>query len=85
LADNQRLEAVQPIVEQNDTMSQAFRTWTLNVTDAIPIIGTGTPEGFVKAPQFSMYIDKDGITGTFLYIKKLAQIAGDTTKGWILV
>jgi len=85
LADNQRLEAAQPIVLEDGTMAQAFRTWALNVTDNITIIGTGTPEGIVEAPQFSTYIDQDGSTGTILYIKKLAQITDDIKKGWILV
>ena len=75
----------QPIVEDNGTMSAPFREWQELVTRALPIRGTGTPEGVVKAPQDSRYIDTAGAPGSLLYIKVNDDIAGDRTKGWMLV
>ena len=80
-----RLNAAQPIVEPNGTMSQPFRTWTLDASLSIPIIGTGSPEGVVNARQYSLYIDSTGAAGSIEYRKMLPDIAGDVTQGWKLV
>lgn len=80
-----RLNAAQPIVEPNGTMSQPFRTWTLDASLSIPIIGTGSPEGVVTARQYSLYIDSAGAAGSIEYRKMLPDIGGDVTQGWKLV
>ena len=79
------LNAANPITLENRTMSDEFRTWTLAVSNALPIVGTGSPEGVVGAPQYSLYIDSTGGTGTIEYRKMLTEIGGDTSKGWVLV
>jgi len=66
-------------------MSQAFRTWALEVSNSLPIIGTGSPEGVVDAPQYSLYLDDAGGPGAVQYRKMQPDIAGDTKKGWIAV
>jgi len=80
-----RLNASNPIVEQNGTMSQQFRTWTLDASLSIPIVGTGSPEGVVSARQYSLYIDSSGAAGSIEYRKMLPDIGGDVTQGWLLV
>ena len=80
-----RLNAANPIVEANGTMSQQFRTWTLDASLSIPLIGTGSPEGVVTARQYSLYIDSTGLAGSIEYRKMLPDIGGDVTQGWKLV
>ena len=80
-----RLNAGQPIVEDDKTMAQAFRQWTQQASLSIPIIGSGSPEGVVSALQYSLYINTAGTTGTLQYRKMLPSIAGDVTQGWVAV
>ncbi|GAF75550.1 unnamed protein product [marine sediment metagenome] len=80
-----RLNASQPIVEADGTMAQAFRTWSISISDLQPIIGIGTPEGIIEAPQFTLYLDSTGTTGTIQYRKMLPEIGGDRLKGWVLL
>ncbi len=80
-----RYNAANPIIEENRTMVQEFRTLFGTVVDFLPIVGTGTPEGIVEARQFSLYIDSAGSTGTIEYRKMLPDIGGDIKMGWVLV
>ena len=74
-----------PIVTGVGMMTQVFMTWTQLVNRAIPLIGTGSPEGNVSAFQGQTYMDDAGLTGAILYVKRDADIGGDETQGWILV
>jgi hypothetical protein len=80
-----KLNVGQPIVENNGTMSQAFRQFTQEASLSIPIVGTGSPEGVVEAVQFSLYLDRTGGAGAIQYRKMLPSITGDKKKGWVLV
>lgn len=80
-----QLNAKQPIVEADRTMSQPMRERMREVGNAIPLTGTGSPEGVVEALQAQLYIDLSGGAGTMLYVKKDAALAGDTTQGWVAV
>jgi len=80
-----RLNQGQPIVNPQGTMEQPFRQWTQDVSLAIPIIGSGSPEGVVEARQYSIYLDTAGSAGSIQYRKMLPEIGGDRTKGWVLV
>lgn len=73
------------IVNENRKSTQEFNSWTSEVTRALIIIGTGSPDGLIDAAQGQLYMDQDGATGTLLYIKKLAGIGNDSTLGWELV
>ena len=75
----------QPIVEDNGTMSRPFQDWQELVSRSQFYRGTGTPEGVIEAPEDSRYIDTAGAPGSLLYIKVNDDIAGDRTKGWVLV
>lgn len=80
-----RLNAGQPVVIDDGTMEQPFREWTIRVSDSLPIVGAGSPEGVLEAPQHTLYIDSTGSTGTIEYRKMQTDIAGDRAKGWVLV
>jgi hypothetical protein len=80
-----KLNVAQPIVENNGTMSQAFRQFTQEASLSIPIIGTGSPEGVVEAVQYSLYLDRTGSAGAIQYRKMIPSIANDRKKGWVLV
>ena len=79
------INSAQPIVEDNGTMSQLFRTWMLQVTNSIPIVGTGSPEGAIEAPQYSLYIDETVPLVPTQYRKMLPEVTGDRSKGWAIV
>lgn len=79
------ISASNPIVKRDLTMEEQFRDILNRLTDALPIIGTGSPEGVVEAKQFSLYIDEDGLTGNIEYRKMQANIGGDKTQGWLQV
>ncbi len=80
-----RYNAANPIVLDNKTMVQEFRTLLGTIVDFLPIVGSGTPEGVVEARQFSLYIDSAGSTGSIEYRKMQPEIGGDRSMGWVLV
>ena len=74
-----------PIVDKEGMMTDAFQRWITQMTNLDLIVGTGTPEGAVEAFVGREYMDDVGTTGSIKYIKRDSDIAGDKTKGWILV
>ena len=81
----QRLNVAQPVVEADGTMSRPFSEWASLVSNNLPIIGTGTPEGVVEAPQYSVFIDEAVPLTPVTYRKMLPLIGSDRTKGWAIV
>ena len=80
-----QLNASNPITEKG-VMTQVMRVFTTQVTESGLLIGTGSPEGVVKANQGREYMDDAGTAGAILYIKRDPDDGlGDTSKGWILV
>ncbi len=80
-----KLNASFPIVEADLTMTQAFRDQMNALNALIPLKGSGSPEAVLEAPQFSEYIDTAGTASAIKYVKRDTDIAGDKTKGWILI
>ncbi len=78
-------DANRPILNDDGTMEQAFRSWANNLTRQAIITGSGSPEGVINALPTAEYMDTAGTTGAIKYIKRDADIAGDTTQGWILI
>jgi hypothetical protein len=72
-----------PIVTDNKA-SDAFRLWMARTDLGTPTTGAGSPEGVVKARQFSLYIDTTGAQGSRIYIKMLPDIGGNILQGWEL-
>tara|TARA_B110000027_G_C16110233_1_gene297363 strand:+ start:243 stop:488 length:246 start_codon:yes stop_codon:yes gene_type:complete len=77
-----RLNAAQPIVNDNGEMQQTFRSWALEASNNMPIIGAGSPEGIVSAAQYSLYIDETTPLSPVQYRKMLSEVAGNRLKGW---
>ena len=62
-----------------------FKTLLQAIDEQTVITGSGSPETFIEAGVNKQYMDTAGTAGNILYIKRDADIAGDKTKGWILV
>ena len=77
-----RLNAAQPIVNDNGEMQQTFRSWALEASNNMPIICTGSPEGIVSAAQYSLYIDETTPLSPVQYRKMLSEVGGNRLKGW---
>ena len=80
-----KLNATQPIVDPDGTMSQVFRSWALLMSSQMPIVNTATPEGVIEAPQYSLYIDEAVPLTPVQYRKMLPEVAGDRSKGWAAI
>lgn len=74
-----------PMVNNDLSPSQQLNTWFNVITKRSMIMGDGPPEGVVEAEQSAMYMDKLGVSGAVLYIKRDSDILGDKTLGWLLV
>lgn len=76
-----------PIVIADGSVSEPFRTWgnalERRVDRLTPIVGSGSPEGVVDAPQHSEYINSSGTAGNIKWIKLQSDIGGDPKKGWV--
>ena len=77
-----QLNAALPIVLKDGTMAPAMRDFMSAVYRIFELRGSGSPEGVVAAPQFSRYLDIDGVAGSLEYRKMLPHIGGDKTQGW---
>lgn len=73
------------IVDDNGVMTDVFQSWVSEVTRLDLIVGTGSPEGVIEATVGRQYMDDAGATGSLLYMKKLADIGGDRSQGWVAV
>lgn len=77
-----KLIAMQPIVYENGTMQEPFRQFLVKLGEASAIVGTGSPEGVLDAPQYTLYIDEAVPLVPVSYRKMLPSVAGDTKQGW---
>ena len=86
--NNTELSFVRPIIDADGTLTLQSRSYFLALDDAINLsivaTGSGSPEGVLEALVTKQYMDTAGAAGSITYIKKLADIAGDKTMGWIL-
>ena len=74
-----------PIVDDQGRMTPEFMLWTQLVSGQSFLTGSGSPEGVEAATVTRVYMDTDGTAESILYVKRDAAIAGDETRGWILV
>ena len=77
-----RLNSSQPITDDKGAITSVFRSWANLVSNNLPLVGTGTPEGALEAPQYSLYIDESTPLSPVQYRKMLPDVSGDRTKGW---
>lgn len=74
-----------PATKQTGEVNDDIRVWMQIVSDRQVIIGEGSPEGAIPAGKASLYMDESGGSGSILYIKKLDDIGGNKSEGWVLV
>lgn len=79
------LTTVRPIVDAQASPTQEMRSWAQLVTELMPIVGSGSPEGVILGKQGVSFIDEDASSGSVLYKKQKTDIAGDRSKGWVLI
>jgi len=85
VADTTIPEAGQPFVDEKGMMTIPVSIF-INIIGNLTIAeGVGSPEGVLFALVTKQYMDTSGTAGNISYIKRDADIAGDKTKGWILV
>ena len=78
-------EAGQPFVDEKGMMTIPVANF-INIIGNLTIAeGAGSPETVLEALVTKLYMDTSGSAGNILYIKKLADIGGDKSQGWILV
>lgn len=82
-----QLVADQPFTDADGKLPFRTKEWARLVTELDVLEGDGSPEGVIESKTRRFYMDNgvSGTTGNILYIKKLADISGDRTMGWILV
>lgn len=78
-----RLNFNNPITLKGGFAAKPFRDFLLRLGNLEPIVGTGSPEGVVTAPLYSVYLDQSGSAGSIQYRKMQADIGGDTSMGWV--
>jgi len=74
---------LQPLLEKDLTAAQHHRQWLNEISRYAPIVGDGSPEGVVEAPQYSVYIDESAPSLPIVYRKMLASVGSDRAQGWI--
>lgn len=74
-----------PAVNEDGSPSTQVNSWFREITNQAVIVGTGSPEGVIEAPQASSYMDDAGVAGAICYIKRDADVSGDKTMGWVLI
>lgn len=83
-------EIIQPdsdaqIVTSDGRMTDEFQRFVNQIASLDLIVGTGSPEGVIEATVGREYLDDAGVAGAVKYIKQLADIGGDRTKGWVAI
>ena len=74
-----------PIVDSSGNMTLQFQRWIYDITRLDLIVGTGSPEGIIEANVGREYLDDAGAAGAIKFIKQLANIGGDRSKGWVAI
>ena len=72
-------------IVENGKQTQELNDFFLELSELDILSDTGSPEGVVKARAKKLYMDDAGTAGNILYIKRDADIGGDTSQGWILI
>lgn len=80
-----KLDRGTQVADENGYATQALQIFSEQTNALETLSGVGSPEGIVSARSKREYMDETGTTGNIKYIKKLDNIGGDTTKGWILI
>lgn len=79
------LSTDRPIIESDGSLTLQSRTFFRLITNQALIIGSGDPEGVVVAEIGATYQDSIGTAGNIRYAKRDNDIAGDRSKGWVII
>ena len=79
-----RLDRMTSVVDAEGRPLQNLQLFSEELVAMTLIIGSGSPEGVYAARQGREYMDQTGTTGSIKWIKKLSDIGGNKTMGWIL-
>lgn len=74
-----------PVIDDDDILTQPYRSYFNDIYLLDIIQGTGSPEGVVAGIIGQEYMDLNGTTGNIKYIKRDSDIGGDIKQGWILI
>ena len=77
------LDRNQAIVDEAGRPAQSFQVGWEQVRKLTTLIGTGSPEGSVIAQEGRFYLAQGDYPA--LYVKKLNDIGGDRSLGWMMV
>lgn len=78
--------AATPIVDENGHPTVAFFALLEGLVNLEVLDGDGSPEGVVEADPKTLYMDRSGVAGAILYVKRDAQDgSGNKSNGWILI
>jgi hypothetical protein len=80
-----KLDRSTPVVDESGRPRQNLQMFSEELANMQLIIGTGSPEGQYEARQGREYMDQAGSTGNIKWIKKLSDIGGNKSLGWVLV
>lgn len=79
------LNAATPITNEKGIMTERMRNFRTQVVQESLIIGSGSPETFVKANKGAQYMDEDAAQGSVYYRKQKSDIGLDEKQGWVLI
>lgn len=74
-----------PYVEKDGSLTGRALQQNILLVELDILEGSGSPEGVIEAKPRRLYMNTAGTAGSILYIKRDADISGDTKQGWILV
>ena len=80
-----KLNASQKIVNDDGSPTAAFLQYLSKIAESVVLVGTGTPEGALAAPQYTVYVDEAVPLTPVTYRKMLPEVGGDRSKGWATV
>ena len=80
-----KLNANQKIVNDDGTPTNVFLQYLLKVSESVVIVGTGSPEGVLEAPQYTLYVDESNPSTPVTYRKMSPHIGGNRKNGWAVV
>lgn len=75
----------EPVVDENGKPLRNLNLFSEALSKMPILTGSGSPEGVIPSRSTRLYMNTAGTAGSILYIKKVDDVGGDKTLGWILV
>lgn len=71
------------LVDSDGNATDAMRRWMILTSDNSVAVGSGSPEGVLDAPQYTLYIDETDPENPVQYRKMLVSKNNDRSAGWV--